>query len=397
MSVLATGDVTLAATASVVTGGTGTLEVAATTGRVTMAAAARLQTGGGNLRVAAGQSVTLGLVDARTAVDRAGNTLANQAAWGQVSVTAGAGAVLDASPAGDTTVNIYAATVRFTATTGVGSPTPDNAIETEVVNASALASAGSINLRDATALAVVVAGLVPANRVQADGTVVTTQDATAQGGVTHGTGGTSVVQAGNDTPVSDLPAFSVVTTLTTGSQPNFLTGLYEQTVRISNPLGNTIEAVRVRVRNLPAGTSLYNAVGVVNGEAFVLYNQPLLAGQSVDLVLEYFVPTRMDLPTAPNLLPESVPPSAPLNPVGTLIGGVQTNRLADGRYLVQFESLASRTYYVQYSSDQLTWKTAMPPLTGTGSRLFWLDSGPPKTDTAPGTDPLRYYRVLLVP
>jgi hypothetical protein len=39
------------------------------------------------------------------------------------------------------------------------------------------------------------------------------------------------------------------------------------------------------------------------------------------------------------------------------------------------------------------WKTAVPPIIAAGTRVQWIDAGPPKTDSAPGTPGQRYYQV----
>ena len=72
-------------------------------------------------------------------------------------------------------------------------------------------------------------------------------------------------------------------------------------------------------------------------------------------------------------------------------------QLEDGSFRVEFRTLAGRTYYVQYSSDLATWRIAFPPVGGSGSGMQWVDNGPPKTDSHPGTQTNRFYRVLLVP
>ena len=74
------------------------------------------------------------------------------------------------------------------------------------------------------------------------------------------------------------------------------TGLFYQTVRISNPTPWTYAAVRLSVSNLPLVVRVWNATGTSNGVPFVLYNQPLPPGQSVDLSIEYYIPDRRTMP-----------------------------------------------------------------------------------------------------
>jgi hypothetical protein len=174
------------------------------------------------------------------------------------------------------------------------------------------------------------------------------------------------------------------------------TGLRGQEVRVTNPNGQPFAAVRVVVSNLTAGAVLYNASGTnAQGLAYVQYNQPLAPGASVDLTLEYFVPNR-SMPS-PSLIVEAVDPIPALDLSGTPQAILRSLPLVGGTYLIDFRTLANHTYYVQYSADLQTWRTAFPPVTGSGSTMQWVDNGPPKTDSHPRTQTNRFYRVLLVP
>ena len=42
----------------------------------------------------------------------------------------------------------------------------------------------------------------------------------------------------------------------------------------------------------------------------------------------------------------------------------------------------------------MDWKTAEPSVVGTGTRIQWIDSGPPKTERHPAAGSGRFYRVL---
>jgi hypothetical protein len=65
----------------------------------------------------------------------------------------------------------------------------------------------------------------------------------------------------------------------------------------------------------------------------------------------------------------------------------------DDRFAVEFDTLAGRTYVVQYSDDLQSWKQAQPVVLGTGGRLIWVDSGPPRTESL---STARHYRLLLL-
>ena len=71
------------------------------------------------------------------------------------------------------------------------------------------------------------------------------------------------------------------------------------------------------------------------------------------------------------------------------------SRLPDGSFKLGFRSDLNRSYLIQYSSDMRTWKTAFPPVNGTGGLIEWIDNGPPTTDRAPGDEANRFYRVIF--
>ncbi|QYM80869.1 hypothetical protein K0B96_00005 [Horticoccus luteus] len=193
LSVIAAGSVNqnlVSATVKgdLVTAGTGTIDVQATTGSIVMAVngadTTLAQTVGQNIRYSAGDSVMLARLDARDATNRADALLTNQAAgWGDISVTAGTvvstGGITDAKVAGDAAVNLYANNLRLTAAANVGTlgAGTSNALETEVANLAARGAAGGINLLDNSDVTVGTIGQVPAARVAATGITSTQQDA----------------------------------------------------------------------------------------------------------------------------------------------------------------------------------------------------------------------------
>jgi hypothetical protein len=371
----------------------GTADVAALGGSVMLAGT--VVTAGANIRVYGAVDVSLGLLDARTVADRGGNTLTAQGTWGEVSVTAAAGSVTDA--ANDLAEDIYAVNLRLVAGVALGTA-GGNVVGTEVVKLALAAGAGGINVLEATNVTVGTVGVVTANRVQDDGSVSPLADGAALTGVVK-TGGVLTLDTADGSNIPGFPQFTVLTTLSLGSAPNNLTGLYEQRLRIENTTGSTIDAVRVAVGNLPAGVTVANAAGtLVDGRPFLQFNQVLLPGQVAELVVEYKVPGTGSVPTAPAFEVDVVPVIAPLNPAGTILTtGVQVQRLADNRYLLDILTLANRTYYIQYSDDGTTWITVLSPLTGTGGTVSWLDNGPPKSFPDPNTNVQRNYRVILTP
>jgi hypothetical protein len=77
---------------------------------------------------------------------------------------------------------------------------------------------------------------------------------------------------------------------------------------------------------------------------------------------------------------------------------ITTNRFVNGTMLVEFPTQLGQLYYVQYANTVSNLMnsplTVLPPITGTGSRVQWVDDGPPKTVSSPTNVSSRVYRVL---
>jgi hypothetical protein len=69
----------------------------------------------------------------------------------------------------------------------------------------------------------------------------------------------------------------------------------------------------------------------------------------------------------------------------------------DGGLELQFNTGCSGTFYVQYSSDLVSWKTSSQTVVGNGRPASWVDFGPPATDSAPSSVLARFYRVVQAP
>ncbi|MBI3852180.1 MAG: HYR domain-containing protein, partial [Verrucomicrobia bacterium] len=221
------------------------------------------------------------------------------------------------------------------------------------------------------------------------------------------------VQAGNHTLVAiaidgcGLAATSAPVSITVLERPplsfvseihfNPQTGLYEQTVRVSNPTYSTFDAVRLYVYGLTNNTTVYNASGNTNGVPFIESHTAVAPGSYIDLLIEYYVPS--DIIPDPTLLAALVPPPEGGGAVAQGVGQ-HINRgfmRPDQTFLVEFASVSNRVYSVQYTSDLKEWKAVQPAITGNGTWIQWIDNGQPKTDSAPATQKQRFYRVILLP
>ena len=172
--------------------------------------------------------------------------------------------------------------------------------------------------------------------------------------------------------VLDSPPMTIVSAMRLNPQ----TGLYEQTVRVSNPTYTAFDAVRIYVHGLSAAVRVYNASGT-NGVPYVQSSVPVPPGGYMDFVIEYYG-SSMPNPT----LVAAVVASTEGGAAAVLGASVHINRglmLPDGTFLVEFAALASRSYIVEYSSDLKTWSQANPAITGNGRQRS------------------RFYRVILLP
>jgi hypothetical protein len=175
---------------------------------------------------------------------------------------------------------------------------------------------------------------------------------------------------------------------------NRQSGLFQEVVRVTNPNPTPMEAVRVLIQDLPPDVQVFNASGQSDGVPFVQVNRALASCDHADLTIEYYarnaqIPARTLTAEPATLLP-------PLNPVGALQFISRGRMLPNRTFLLEFDSLSNRTYYVQYGDDLMTWKTAAPSIRARGGRVQWIDNGPPRTDSSPATQPKRFYRLLLV-
>jgi len=177
-------------------------------------------------------------------------------------------------------------------------------------------------------------------------------------------------------------------------------GLFSQKVRVTNPAG-TLADLRLLVRGLTNDSLgiamlVYNAAGFTNGIPYVQFG-PMTPGSSVDLTLNYYVADRVTVPNVTyeaQLLPftaVTIPTNNPIN----LDRALFTN----GVFAVEFNTLLNASYYIQYQDilGGTDWQSVVPGVAGTGSRVQWIDDGPPKTLSVPSSQTNRFYRVFRYP
>jgi hypothetical protein len=185
------------------------------------------------------------------------------------------------------------------------------------------------------------------------------------------------------------------------------TGLYEQTVIVTNTSGSTVAALQLLVGHFAStnGTPrtnvwLWNAAGTnFDGRRYVQYNSPLNPGQFVALKLEFYNPTRVAFTNSLEVQATLPTPST------NLTGGVVIDRAftdlripGEPRFVIEWVSIIGRSYTVIYGPTSTgPWTPATPSVTATSTRTQWYDDGPPKTASKPLNSGSRFYRVILNP
>ncbi len=194
---------------------------------------------------------------------------------------------------------------------------------------------------------------------------------------------------------------------------NRQSGLFLQPLQFSNPGGLTLSNALLTVSSLPVDSltnqiTVHNSLSPNNVPAVVRIGQ-LEPGVTKTLTLEYYVSDHAYW-TTNNTLPVFTTsysiPSTNLIPAGVLF---EVNRINSFDYptagfsgiALSFSTLTNRSYYILYSDQADFTKTnqvrlVLPPIPGTGSRIQWIDNGPPKTESLPEQSTVRLYRVLEV-
>ncbi len=123
----------------------------------------------------------------------------------------------------------------------------------------------------------------------------------------------------------------------------------------------------------------------------------LAPGESRILTLEYYVSDHVTVPPATYSVYQADPVNLSL-PANLTPVAITTNRYVNGTFMIEFFTHAGYRYYVRYadSASFTNALTVFPPVAGTGSRVQWIDDGPPKT-VSPPLNGSRFYRVLQNP
>jgi uncharacterized repeat protein (TIGR01451 family) len=174
-------------------------------------------------------------------------------------------------------------------------------------------------------------------------------------------------------------------------------GLMEQMVRLVNISTTQVASVRLTVSGLT--NWLYNAVGTNNSNPFVVYANPLNPNQTVDLILEYFVPTRRPVSVPNSSYTALGVPAFNLTASSGTNGSFAITRVvlvSSGKLLIEFPSIPGAAYSIIYSTNAAFSESllAHPAITAPADRVQWIDDGPPNTASSPSSAASRFYRVI---
>jgi hypothetical protein len=222
---------------------------------------------------------------------------------------------------------------------------------------------------------------------------------------TVGGGNITDTNTANNSAVTNITVQAVLTnvlvaTNVTAMVFNPQNSVMEQIIRLVNVSStNNVDSARVMVAGLASTNSLYNAVGTNNGNPYVVYAAPLAPGDSVDLLMQYFVKNRLPI-TIGNTNYIAVPTSAfsVIAPTNYTLQITNYVVLPSQAFLIEFPATKGKTYTILYSTNLFsTTLAAQPPIVAQADKVQWIDDGPPKTISHPTNAPSRFYRVLLNP
>ena len=200
----------------------------------------------------------------------------------------------------------------------------------------------------------------------------------------------------NITVISCLPGLLVAVT-NSSQNPDVVSGLTEQSILLTNIGTTNVPAARIVVTGLT--NRLFNAVGTNNGNPFVYYSAPLAAGQSVNLLLQFYPRTLFhftngQLHAFAVPVPNWTPP--PVTTTSTNFNLTRIVKLNNGWMLIEWPAITNQTYTVVYS-DNFLFSNAMmapPSIVAQANWVQWIDYGPPATVSAPTSASARFYRVF---
>lgn len=207
----------------------------------------------------------------------------------------------------------------------------------------------------------------------------------------------------NNVPILTPATNQIVATILSVQEFNQQTGWMEQRVLLENVSTSSVDSVRLLVDGLT--NELVNVTGTNGTTPYVAHGSLLAAGEQLELLLEYFNPTRM-AGGDPMLTAYGTPPLdlTPQDGVGVMVDRIlqiTSSNLNNGRILLEWAVNDTAIYQVIYDAqaDFSNAKGSLPMVTvpSAANRVQWLDYGPPRTLVAPSNSPSRFYKVVELP
>jgi len=186
------------------------------------------------------------------------------------------------------------------------------------------------------------------------------------------------------------------------------TGLYEESVTVTNLGTEVVHALRLYVSGLNSDVTLLNATGTTNGVQYVEYDPPYNSTlypplypypnttNSVTFALQFYVSNYLPFMNSLSAVAVVAPPM--VFPVGIQVPITQftfqdTRIPGDTRFLIGFTTIPGRTYTIEYTDDMMTWYVSVPSIVAVANEVQWYDDGPPETLRKP-SGIMRMYKVI---
>ncbi len=174
------------------------------------------------------------------------------------------------------------------------------------------------------------------------------------------------------------------------------TGLFYQSVTVTNTGLNPVYGLRFSATQLPPGTQFISATGTNQAAGIPMAEMflNLAPGATQACTLAYYSAQRQP-PLGVVVTVEPIPYAKPEEQAGAIMGIRLSRGRPDGLVSVEFDTIKDRRYAIEYSDNLSQWKRARPAVRAPGTRMVWVDTGPPATDAPPFGN--RFYRVVLLP
>jgi hypothetical protein len=163
----------------------------------------------------------------------------------------------------------------------------------------------------------------------------------------------------------------------------------EQRITVKNEGPNVARNSRVIISN--ATFRVVNAVGTNNAHPFVLHAAPIQPGETVELLLEYFIPNREPRPD-PDLIAYATSEVAPAarttgtyTNIALVVWREPFGSMTESNLVLFFRSEPGAVYELQYSPgiEFANVLRALPLITAQANSTVFIDYGPPKTISRP--------------